>query len=453
VDKFDKLPIGVLNWVIISMSKITIKSILEDKFEEFWEKLSYRLPKDMREHIFNVVQKSLHCGDISKGYAEYMCMECGESVKVGFTCKSKFCVKCGRLYTLKWVDKQQENMLNVAHRHSVFTIPEELRNYFFKNRDMLKDLMDGVYQVIDYWYKTHKGKSYEVGVITVIHTFGRDLKWNPHVHALVTEGAINNKYKWWKPVEYVPYEYLRKSWQKTLLDIIKKYFKDWKTKKLISVLYRKYKDGFYVNADRAITDMRKATKYIGRYLARAAIAEYRIESYDGESVTFWYEDHDSGEHIKVTLDVLTFIGKLVQQIHKKGFKCVRRYGLYSRKKNALAKEIIHLYRFVKQLKISDILNRKNKQEKKSWKQRIIETFNRNPLECRKCKREMELWKIWHDDYGLIYDIRESNYKEVKSDGSNRRILLRTKSNRERTYVQISMPQVRLRRMGTSICGR
>lgn len=82
-------------------------------------------------------------------------------------------------------------------------------------------------------------------------------------------------------------------------------------------MYRKYKDGFYVNADRAITDMRKATKYIGRYLARAAIAEYRIESYDGESVTFWYEDHDSGEHIKVTLDVLTFIGKLVQQIHKK----------------------------------------------------------------------------------------------------------------------------------------
>ncbi|WP_207710389.1 hypothetical protein, partial [Clostridium thermarum] len=39
------------------------------------------------------------------------------------------------------------------------------------------------------------------------------------------------------------------------------------------------------------------------------------------------------------------------QIHKKGFKCVRRYGLYSRKKNALAKEIIHLYKFVKQLKI------------------------------------------------------------------------------------------------------
>ncbi len=148
--------------------------------------------------------------------------------------------------------------------------------------------------------------------------------------------------------------------------------------------------------------MKKATKYIGRYLARAAIAEYRIESYDGENVTFWYEDHDTGEHIKVTLAVLTFIGKLVQQIHKKGFKYVRRYGLYSRKKNALAKEIIHLYNLVKQLKISEILNRKKKQEKKSWKQRIIETFDRNPLEWRKCKKEMELWKIWHDDYGLIF---------------------------------------------------
>ena len=208
-------------------------------------------------------------------------------------------------------------MLNVVHRHSVFTIPEELRNYFYKRREMLKDLMDGVYQVINYWHKKHKGKSYDVGVISVIHTFGRDLKWNPHVHALVTEGAINTKYSWWKPVEYIPYEYLRRSWQKTVLDIIKKYFKDYKTRKLVSTLYRVYKDGFYVNANRALTDMKKVTKYIGRYLARAAIAEYRIESYDGKNVTFWYEDHDTGEHIKVTLDVLTFIGKLVQQIHKK----------------------------------------------------------------------------------------------------------------------------------------
>lgn len=50
-----------------------------------------------------------------------------------------------------------------------------------------------------------------VGVITVIHTFGRDLKFNPHIHALITEGALDI-HKEWKKVEYISYEYLRKSW-------------------------------------------------------------------------------------------------------------------------------------------------------------------------------------------------------------------------------------------------
>ncbi len=54
------------------MEKITIKSILGDKWGEFKSKLAYRLPKDVREHIFNVVEKSLTCGDINKGYAEFM---------------------------------------------------------------------------------------------------------------------------------------------------------------------------------------------------------------------------------------------------------------------------------------------------------------------------------------------------------------------------------------------
>ncbi|WP_159446802.1 transposase [Carboxydocella sp. ULO1] len=62
---------------------------------------------------------------------------------------------------------------------------------FYRNRDWLKDLSDKA-EVIHYWYR-EKGrkKVYEVGIIAVIHTFGRDLKFNPHVHVLVTEGAID----------------------------------------------------------------------------------------------------------------------------------------------------------------------------------------------------------------------------------------------------------------------
>lgn len=130
----------------------------------------------MREHIDEAVSKDLKCSDIKYGFAEYKCEMCGDSTKVPFTCKSKFCNGCGRLYTMKWAEKQRQNMLRVVHRHIVFTLPKELRNYFYSNRELLKELQDGVNEVIKYWYNKKKGSNYEVGVIAVIHTFGGDLK-------------------------------------------------------------------------------------------------------------------------------------------------------------------------------------------------------------------------------------------------------------------------------------
>ena len=99
----------------------------------------------------------------------------------------------------------------------------------------------------------------------------------------------------------------------------------------------------------------------------------------------------------------------------KGFRMVRRYGVYSRTNNRLSKEIVHLYNFVKQRNINELLKEKKKRNeiKKSWKERIIENFNKNPLICNSCGTEKFLWKIWHKDYGVIYDIREvSNRKDI-----------------------------------------
>ena len=70
--------------------------------------------------------------------------------------------------------------------------------------------------IIEHWYKRKsQKKDYTVGIITVVHTFGQDMKFNPHIHALVTEGALD-KFNVWKPVSYIPYEYLRKANVNTL---------------------------------------------------------------------------------------------------------------------------------------------------------------------------------------------------------------------------------------------
>src|SRR5690606_37173179 len=101
-------------------------------------------------------------------------------------------------------------------------------------------------------------------------------------------------------------------------------------KQMVDQLYQRYKQGFYVNAEQRMKDARKAAKYIGRYLARPAIAEYRIVHYDGEKVHFWYEDHQTGKRVDEVVPVFQFLYDLLQHIPPKHFRMVGRYGLYSR---------------------------------------------------------------------------------------------------------------------------
>ncbi|WP_247107009.1 transposase [Halalkalibacter sp. APA_J-10(15)] len=72
-----------------------------------------------------------------------------------------------------------------------------MREVFFKDRNRLTALSKQVAQVFQFYFKRKsKKRDLKVGVITVIHTFGRDLKFNPHIHALVTEGTLDNKNEW-----------------------------------------------------------------------------------------------------------------------------------------------------------------------------------------------------------------------------------------------------------------
>ena len=80
--------------------------------------------------------------------------------------------------------------------------------------------------------------------------------------------------------------------------------------------------------------------------------------------------------------------------------------------------------------------------KKSWKERMIETFEVNPLKCNKCGTEKILWKVWHKDYGVIYDIKETENKED--------ILYETVSKKDihRERVQISLFKMQVLGMGS-----
>lgn len=143
---------------------IKIKQIFADHWDVFKKTNLHKVPEDMVDSVVESVEKMLKCGDPKHGYAKYMCLNCGKHYKtIGFSCKSRFCNRCGKVYIENWVNKQVEKIIDVSHKHTVFTVPEELRGLIYWNRELLKELSDGVAEVIQYWYRNRsKTKGYEV---------------------------------------------------------------------------------------------------------------------------------------------------------------------------------------------------------------------------------------------------------------------------------------------------
>jgi transposase-like protein len=382
-----------------------IKEILKLKWSEYETKCS----KAIRECEREAVTKVLGCGDPKNGFAEYWCLDCGKEKKiVPFTCKSRFCPSCGKVYTDKWVEKMSKEMVDVPHRHVVMTVARELRPYFYWKRELLPILINSAAQVMKSIINGKKNnRDLTPGIVIVVHTFGRDLKFNPHIHALMTEGGLDKNGDW-KPIDFLPYAALRKRWQHLILKAFRESFKDnKKVINLVNKLYTQKKDGFYVHARTKMRSARSAAKYIGRYMSRPAIAESRIIRWDDKEVEFWYEDSETGKKQKVRLPILQFIGRLVSHIPEKQFKMVRHYGIYARNKRfecRLAVKFWQIEKLLQEKKIHGFEGKSPTYKKINYRERMIKEFGSDPCKCPRCGSEMELVKIWHPKYGDIYDL-------------------------------------------------
>ena len=370
------------------MKKGKIKIILEDHWHGFLKIYENKI----RSNVKKEVEKVLKCKDTKYGFIELKCDKCNTKKKIGFTCKSRFCTSCGKIYTDNWIDNMLGNLINVKHRHIVFTIPEELRKFFGIDRQRLKILPKCAARAVTSWmHSLNKKEEFTPGIVTVIHTFGRDLKWNPHVHMMVTEGGKGNITEW-RHIRYISYESLRKRWQKILLDEITNISGNTKEVKLIkNKLYKEKVKGFYVHAKTEIKSAKIAAKYVGRYVGRPAIAESRILKYDGKNVTYKYTRHEDNKVIVETVHVYEFIKRIIRHIPEKNFKMIRYFGIYYRRSKGKVN-------FIKMIDKRILSIRKSIA---NWENRILAIAGVDPCKCPNCKNKMRFHDIVYPKYGSM----------------------------------------------------
>ena len=355
----------------------TIKQI----FKDWWNKFLEAYPNiNIRDVVFTNVSRMLKCKTWDLGYAIFKCPDCGNEKIVPHTCKSRMCSSCGNKYNKQRETSIFSKLFKCKHRHVVFTIPDELRVYFRQDRKRFNYLFKAASITVNYWIKEkYKKKDIIPAYISILHTFGRSLIFNPHIHMILMDGGISNKCKEFIKIDFFSYPSFRKRFMKVLLDMLEDDIGKNEFRKIKNEMYLKHKDGFYVFAPpskfKSYTDL---IKYVCRYVTRPVMAESRIIDYDGEFVTFWYQRHNDNLIIIEKIHAYEFISRLIIHIPDHNFKQIRFYGAYHNS-TILKIDVIKLLTKEK----ADYKRKLN-----NWRSLILLSFKSDPLICPVCQNMM-----------------------------------------------------------------
>ena len=220
------------------------------------------------------------------------------------------------------------------------------------------------------------------------------VKWNPHIHALISEGGAGNITPW-RPVKHFDYNFLRNAFRKVLLERLTSRIGP-AFRKVKNEMYTKHADGFYVRAKPNLCTPDITIKYISRYLGRPVIATSRIDTYDGENVTFHYTRHEDNKTVTETIPALNFIQKLIVHIPEKHFKMLRYYGIYA-KHHKQEKKLRKCISAEKQRFLRSI---------QDWRQSILLSFGYDPLCCSECGTSMLVLEVYHKKTTLFEQYRK-----------------------------------------------
>ena len=193
-----------------------------------------------------------------------------------------------------------------------------------------------IYSILNINYKkSNKRKKYVSkqkfypGFFAFLHTFGKNLKWNPHIHVLLAEMKISNiEIKKW---DYFNFDALSKRFQKILTDLMLKNFDDF-TDDDARKCFIDHPNVFYVYVEKKeFKSLKGGIEYVTRYCGKSPISENRIIKYEDNKVTFYYNAHEDDSYHEVTVSAFDFIKILLRHIIPKNFKIIRYYGFYRKK--------------------------------------------------------------------------------------------------------------------------
>jgi hypothetical protein len=208
-----------------------------------------------------------------------------------------------------------------------------------------------------------------------------------------------------------------KKWQWHLLKLMKRFDNSLKMLKLVDTLWKKYPKGFYNNFKTGDVPEKsqKLVNYLSKYLFRPTISLKRILEYNlaKNIVRYEYDDHRTKKTLTEEVGIMTFIGRMVQQLLPKGFHRAKYYGLQYPRTYKKSRELV--IEGLKDVLRIDVARDQGifKVQRMSYRTRLKIWTGKDPLVCPNCGSIMELIKVWSKSHGTLFDLLE----ELRERGS------------------------------------
>ena len=279
------------------------------------------------------------CRTPALGGHVYHCNKCRRDCYSYHSCKSRYCPQCQNEQADQWLAKQEQLLLKTPHFLVTFTLPAELRWPARSHQKIVYNiLMRTSAQALLTLTDNPKYLGGMVGIISVLQTWTRDLRYHPHVHMLVCGGCLAQDGKSWLSLRYpylVPQEALAQVFAGKFRDALKK------ANLLKGISSRIWKQSWVVDL-LAVGSGETALRYLAPYIFRVAISNRRILSLDQGKVTFQFKDSQSKKRKIAVLPAEQFIHRFLQHVLPHRFIKVRTYGLFSPRRRHLLQQAKYL---------------------------------------------------------------------------------------------------------------
>jgi hypothetical protein len=305
---------------------------------------SYRLSGEQTRAIEAIV----NCRTAALGGHVEECGQCSHSRISYNSCRNRHCPKCQSGARARWVEARQAELLPVPYFHVVFTVPEQIARIAFHNPQTVYNILfRATAQTLRILAADPQHLGADIGFFAVLHTWGQNLLYHPHLHCVVPGGGISPDGKRWVsclPGFFLPVKVLSRLFRRLFLEQLRaafakgelRFFSDLEElsdpDRFARFLVPVQEAEWVVYAQPPFGGPRQVLDYLGRYTHRVALSNERLLDVSNGQVTFQWKDYRSKHKHKsrvMTLSSDEFIRRFLMHILPRGFQRIRFFGFLS----------------------------------------------------------------------------------------------------------------------------